>query len=263
MTLTRLLLTACLTLALCPGPVAASAAEPAPAANPLDPAMQWQPISQLSPFTGTYQAFYKGKLAGDATLALSRTGNNHWQVSLEVRGKRGFAGVLGLNLLQTTEFEEHNGQFRPLSQLTERRGLFLGKKVRGSYDWAKGTAQWQGDIERKRRAPVALQPGDLSALLINLAIMRDATPGAQMQYRYADVGRLRLHQYQADPATAVTEVSELSYDALRVQRSNSRPGDALTLWLANGVPTPIRISQREDGEDTIDLQLIEYQGEQQ
>lgn len=263
MTLTRLLLTACLTLALCPLTAAAGTDVPAATTNPLDPASQWQPISRLAPFVGTYQAFYKGKLAGDATLALTHTSGNRWQVSLEVRGKRGFAGVLGLNLLQTTEFEELGGQFRPLSQLTERRGLFLGKKVHGRYDWSAGTAQWQGDIERRRRAPVALQPGDLSALLINLAIMRDARPGAQMQYRFADVGRIRLHQYQADAATAITEVSELSYDALRVQRSNSSPGDAMTLWLASGVPTPIRISQREDGQDTIDLQLIQYQGEQQ
>ena len=264
MTLSRLLLTACLLLPLWSAQAATPAVTPVAAANaPLDPATDWRPISHLAPFQGTYQAFYKGRLAGDATLALERAGNNRWQVSLEVRGKRGFAGVLGLNLLQTTVFEEHDGQFRPLSQLTERRGLFLGKKVRGSYDWASGTAQWQGDIDRKRRSPVALQPGDLSALLINLAIMRDATPGASMQYRYADVGRVRLHQYQADPATAITEVSELSYDALRVRRSNSSPGDAMVLWLANGVPTPIRIAQREDDEDTIDLQLIEYQGEQQ
>lgn len=264
MTLSRLLLTACLLLPLWPALAAAPVATPATAASAaLDPVPDWQPITRLAPFQGTYQAFYKGRLAGDATLALQRVGNNRWQVSLEVRGKRGFAGVLGLNLLQTTVFEEHQGQFRPLSQLTERRGLFLGKKVRGSYDWAAGTAQWQGDIDKKRRSPVALQPGDLSALLINLAIMRDASPGAHMQYRFADVGRVRLHQYQADAATAITEVSELSYDALRVQRSNSSPGDAMVLWLASGVPTPIRISQREDGQDTIDLQLIEYQGEQQ
>lgn len=268
MPLKSLLLTTSLVLAVWPAlaatslPVALSPpAAPTTPAPALLPASDWQPISQLSPFVGTYQAFYKGRLAGDATLALKRAGNQRWEVSLEVRGKRGFAGVLGLNLLQTTVFEEDNGQFRPLSQLTERRGLFLGKKLEGRYDWNAGTAQWQGDIERKRRAPVALQPGDLSALLINLAIMRDARPGAQMQYRFADVGRVRLHQYQADPATAITEVAELSYDALRVSRSNSSPGDAMVLWLANGVPTPIRIAQQEDGKDSIDLQLIEYQGE--
>ena len=56
-------------------------------------------------------------------------------------------------------------------------------------------------------------------------------------------------------------MGELSYDALRVWRSNNSPGDAMVLWLANGVPTPIRIAQQEDGQDTIDLQLIQYQGE--
>ena len=252
MTLTRLLLIVCLILPTWPALAAAAAVEPAP---------DWQPITSLTPFEGTYQAFYKGRLAGDATLALARAGANRWQVSLEVRGKRGFAGVLGLNLLQTTLFEQHNGQFRPLTQHTERRGLFLGKKVEGSYDWNNGTAQWRGDIDRRRRAPVALQAGDLSALLINLAIMRDAVPGAQMQYRFADLGRVRLHQYQAAARTEITEVGELSYDALRVWRSNNSPGDAMVLWLANGVPTPIRIAQQEDGQDTIDLQLIQYQGE--
>ena len=31
-------------------------------------------------------------------------------------------------------------------------------------------------------------------------------------------------------------------------------------WVASGVPTPVRILQRTDGEDAIDLRLIEYQG---
>ena len=31
-------------------------------------------------------------------------------------------------------------------------------------------------------------------------------------------------------------------------------------WVASGVPTPIRILQRKDGEDEIDLRLVEYRG---
>ena len=240
---------------------APAAPESPPAAAMSLPAPAWEPISRLAPFEGTYEAWYRGKPAGDATLALARSDNGRWQVSLEVRGKRGFAGVLGLNLLQTTEFELHDGQFRPLRQLTQRRGLFLGKKVEGVYDWDAGQARWQGDIERKRRAPVALQPGDLSALLINLAIMRDARPGAQLQYRFADVGRARLHQYQAAATTEITEVAELSYDALRIWRTNAGAGDTMTVWLASGVPTPIRITQQEDGQETIDLRLVHYQGD--
>jgi len=258
MTLIRCLLP--LLLALSALPTAARASEPAPPPA-LVPEPAWESITTLAPFEGTYEAFYKGRAAGDATLALRRSGNGRWLVSLEVRGKRGFAGVLGLNLLQTTEFELHDGQFRPLRQLTERRGLFLGRKVEGVYDWNRGQARWQGDIDRKRRAPVALQPGDLSALLINLAVMRDARPGARLQYRFADAGRTRLHQYQAAAATAITAVGDLSYDALRVWRTNASPGDGMTLWLASGVPTPIRITQHEDGQETIDLRLVQYQGD--
>lgn len=255
MTLIRCLLAVALVL-----PTFASA-QPQPAAAALEPVPAWEPIATLAPFEGTYEAYYKGRAAGDATLALTPLAGNRWQVSLEVRGKRGFAGVLGLNLLQTTEFELHQGQFRPLRQHTERRGLFLGRKVEGVYDWQAGQARWQGDIDRKRRAPVALQPGDLSALLINLAIMRDARPGAQLQYRFADVGRTRLHEYQAADSTAITAVGELSYDALQVRRTNASAGDGMTLWLASGVPTPIRITQREDGEETVDLRLVQYQGD--
>ena len=80
-----------------------------------------------------------------------------------------------------------------------------------------------------------------------------------MSYRYVDAGRVRQHEYRAADATETVQVGELSYDALRVYRSNGGK-DEMILWIANGVPTPVRILQREDGEDAIDLRLTEYQG---
>ncbi len=35
-------------------------------------------------------------------------------------------------------------------------------------------------------------------------------------------------------------------------------GEQTSIWVAEGVPTPIRILQRDNGEDTYDLRLIEY-----
>jgi hypothetical protein len=46
---------------------------------------------------------------------------------------------------------------------------------------------------------------------------------------------------------------------MRVER-NEDGGDQTILWVARGVPTPIRILQREDGQDATDLRLIEYKG---
>ncbi|MDI9248853.1 DUF3108 domain-containing protein [Stenotrophomonas sp. RS-48] len=238
-------------------PAAPSQAPAAPAV-PMLPALAWEP-PPLQPFTATYQAFYKGKEAGDATMQVTHTGGNQWRVDMQVVGRRGFASVLGLNIEQSTVFEERGGVYAPLSQSTVRKGLFLGKKAVGTYNWQAGTAQWTGDVKKDRAQPIPLQAGDQSALLINLAIMRDARPGVAMHYRYVDMGKVRQHDYQAAPQTENVEVGDLSYNALRVYRSNGGNNETI-LWIANGVPTPVRILQREDGEDRVDLRLIEYQG---
>ena len=244
------------------GAAAAHAQEPpAPAAAPAPvmlPAMEWNP-PQLEPFVATYQALYKGKEAGDATLRVVHNAGSQWRVDMAVIGKRGFASVLGLNIEQSTVFSNDDNVYTPLSQSTVRKALFLGKKVTGVYDWQAGTAQWQGDLKKERQRPIPLQRGDQSALLLNLSLMRDARPGQALQYRYVDVGRVRQYEYRAADTTENVQVGDLSYDALRVYRTNGG-NDETILWIANGVPTPVRILQRKDGEDEIDLRLIEYQG---
>jgi len=233
-------------------------AEPAAPPVPALPAMAWEP-PPLQPFSATYQAFYKGKEAGDAAMQVTHTAGNQWRVDMQVVGRRGFASVLGLNIEQSTVFEQRGGVYAPLSQSTVRKGLFLGKKAVGTYNWQAGTAQWTGDVKKDRAQPIPLQAGDQSALLLNLSLMRDARPGAVMHYRYVDMGKVRQHDYQAAAQTENVEVGDLSYNALKVYRTNGGNNETI-LWIANGVPTPVRILQREDGEDRVDLRLIEYQG---
>ncbi|MEN5210031.1 DUF3108 domain-containing protein [Stenotrophomonas terrae] len=234
---------------------------PAPAQAPVAPALpalEWTPPA-LEPFVATYQAFYKGKEAGDATMRVTHNNDSQWRVDLAVRGKRGFASVLGLNIEQSNVFTNEGSVYTPLSQSTVKKALFMSKKVTGVYNWQAGTAQWQGDLKDERQRPIPLQRGDQSALLLNLSLMRDARPGQALQYRYVDVGRVRQYEYRAADTTENVQVGDLSYDALRVYRTNGG-NDETILWIANGVPTPVRILQRKDGQDEIDLRLIEYQG---
>ncbi len=230
----------------------------AQAAAPPLAAAEWTP-PKLEPFVATYEAYYKGKLAGDAVMRVSHAEGDQWRVDMAVHGKHGFASILGLNIEQSTVFANHGQTYVPLTQSTVKKAVFFGKKVTGVYDWNKHTAQWDGDLKKERQQPIALQPGDQSALLLNLSLMRDAHPGANLHYRYVDVGRVRQHEYHAAEATEIVQVGDLSYDALRVYRTNGG-NDETILWIANGVPTPVRILQREDGEDRIDLRLVEYQG---
>lgn len=213
----------------------------------------------LEPFLARYEARYHAKPAGDATLKVVRLQSPQWRVDLGIEGRRGMAGVLGLNVQQSTVFDEIDNAYRPLSQSTVRKGLFLGRKSVGSYDWAKASARWQGDLKKRHQQPVALLPGDMSGMLINLAIVRDARPGAVLRYRFVEGGRVRDHSYQVSAAPETVEVGELSYSTLRVARTNGG-NDETVVWIAQGVPTPVRILQRENGEEAVDLRLIEYQG---
>ncbi|WP_409976451.1 DUF3108 domain-containing protein, partial [Xanthomonas graminis] len=233
-------------------------AAPAAAAAPGLQAAPWTP-PPLQPFVATYQALYKGKQAGDARMEVSHGSGDEWRVDLAVQGRSGFASILGLNIEQSTVFRTQDGRYVPQSQSTVKKAMFFGKKVTGVYDWSKGVARWDGDLKKDRQQPIPLQPGDQSALLINLSIMRDAQPGKTMSYRFVDVGRVREHIYHAAEQTETVQVGDISYDALRVSRTNGGKNETI-LWIANGVPTPVRILQREDGEDRIDLRLTEYQG---
>ena len=218
--------------------------------------------AELQPFVASYDAWYAGKPAGTATMRVSHDGVARWRVDLGIRGNRGFAGVVGLNLEQSTVFDEANGIYRPLSQSTVRRAaMFFNRRITGTYDWHSNTAQWTGDIKAERRAPVPIRYGDMSALLINLAVIRDAAPGKALHYRFVDGGRVRDYDYRVADRTEPVTVAEMSFEAMRVERTNGG-NDETIFWIADGVPTPVRILQREDGEDAVDLRLIEYRAMQ-
>lgn len=236
---------------------AAAQVEPVPATEAA--AADATPAQPLEPFFATYEAHYQGKPAGSASMQLVRNDDGRWRIDLSILGDRGIAGMTRLKIEQSTVFDEAAGQYRPLSQGTVRKALLFDQRATGTYDWTRMQARWDGRIRKDRQAPLDLRAGDMSALLLNLAIMRDARPGAILHYRLVDVGRARDHTYQVAAEPETMAVGDMSYDALRVARTD-KPGDETVLWVASGVPTPIRILQRKDGEDEIDLRLVEYRG---
>jgi hypothetical protein len=256
-----------LALLLCPAfaslALAASGQDaPAPAVTP--PAEQAVATAglqarTLAPFSARYAVFRGGDPLGDATMQVVKLDGPRWRVDLSIRASRGLLRIAGLNLQQSTLFTVDGDDYRPLTQSTVRHALFSNKQTTGIYDWAARKAQWQGDVKKTRRAPVALQDGDMSGLLINLAVLRDAQPGATLRYRFVDDGRVREQQYVVAPQREPQSVEDMAYDAMRVSRVHAG-GDETVLWVVEGVPTPIRILQREGGKDALDLRLVEYTG---
>ncbi|AWV06563.1 DUF3108 domain-containing protein [Marilutibacter maris] len=220
-----------------------------------------EPAPALEPFIARYEVLNGGHTLGNATLQVVELDAPRWRVDLTMGG-RGLFRLAGINAEQSTVFEDTAAGFLPLSQATVRKTLFTRKRTTGSYDWQARQALWSGDIKEWRQRPVPLQPGDMSGLLINLAVIRDAEPGKTLHYRYVDNGRARPHVYRVDEALEGVRVGELSYNAMRVTRLPIEDGapdnEETVIWVVEGVPTPVRMLQREDGEDTYDLRLIDY-----
>lgn len=223
-----------------------------------EPAIASQP-QPLQPFIASYQVFNGGKLLGAATMQVVKNDAQRWRVDLNMRGTEGLMGLAGLNAEQSTVFDTIGQTYRPLSQSTLRKALFTRKQTIGVYDWRSRNARWQGDVKKTRTAPVPLQDGDMSGLLINLAVIRDAKPGQPLHYRFVDDGRVRDHQYTVAQQLEPMAVGDLHYNAMRVTRVLSG-NEETVLWVVDGVPTPIRMLQRENGQDTYDLRLVEYKG---
>jgi Protein of unknown function (DUF3108). len=198
----------------------------------------------LAPFSARYQASYMGMQA-EGTMTLARESGNRWKYSLNVRNQVA-------DLSQVTVFEEHQGRLRPLSSSDRSLLLIKRKNVEGTYDWQRGVATWSGDVKPDRRGPVKLQPGDMDALLVNLAVARDVAAGRTPAYRMVEEGRARTLRYQVEGQEPVT-VAGKTHQATRVVRRDEKR--ETIAWIVPGIPVPARILQREGGQDTVDLVL--------
>ncbi|QDH71697.1 DUF3108 domain-containing protein [Lysobacter alkalisoli] len=253
-------------MALSPAIAATQAPEAVPATTQTE--VEAEATQALAPFMASYQVLNHGRALGEASLQVTELNAPHrWRVDLNMGG-RGLLKLAGINAEQSTVFEDTASGFLPLSQSTLRKTLFTRKRSTGIYDWAAGQARWEGDLKEWRQRPVPLQHGDMSALLINLAVIRDAEPGRTLRYRFVDNGRAKAHIYHVAEELEGVRVGELSYNAMRVTRlpdegdDDNAEDEERVVWVVKGVPTPVRMLQREGGEDTYDLRLVDYTGVQ-
>ena len=210
-------------------------------------AMAESPAHALKPFTAQYEASFKGISAGGA-MTLSRQGQR-WTYAMGLRNAMA-------NLSQATVFEEAAGRYRPLGGSDRSTYLMKTRAVVTLYNWKGMQARWTGDVKPQRAGPVAMQPGDMDALLVNLALVRDIGFGrTSMSYRLLENGKAKSMTYRVAGREKIT-VGGRALDTTRVVQSAGSKQTAV--WIAPGVPTPVRIVQREDGSEVFRLQLTSW-----
>lgn len=202
------------------------------------------PALAIKPFSADYHASYMG-MQGNGRMTLAADGANRWKYDLTVTSPLA-------NLRQSTVFEDNGGQWRPISGNDSSQVLTKKQNKNASYDWSKGVASWTGDVKPERAGPIKLQPGDMDALLINLAIVRDVQAGKTMSYRMVEDGRVKQLTY----TIAGKEQIDVGGQAKQATKVVSTQGDKQTIaWIVDGMPVPARILQRDKGQDAIDLRV--------
>ena len=117
---------------------------------------------------------------------------------------------------------------------------------------AKGEARWSGDVKADRTGPVKLREGDMDAMLLNLAIVRDVAAGKPLNYRLVENGTARAQSYRNLGKDTIS-VGGQSRTATKVSRSSD--DKQVIVWIVDGLPVPARILQTRGGNDELDLVL--------
>lgn len=208
------------------------------------------PAMALEPFSAEYQVRYKG-VPASATSSLSKLERGRWMYRMDISN-------IAAKLNQATVFDEHAGKLRPLGGADHTNYLAYSGAVTTRYDWTNRQVRWTGDVKPHRAGPVALQSGDMDALLINLALIRDASAGQRrMGYRLLENGRAKSLHYTASGEESVT----LAGRPVKTTRFVQGDGNKRTVvWVSPQVPTPVRITQYEDGKEVFNLQLKNWRG---
>lgn len=198
----------------------------------------------IEPFTADYRASYMG-MGADGQMKLVRAGDGRWRYSLDISNKLA-------SLSQSTLFEVEDGTWRPLSGTDSSNILVKKSERQANYDWDAGVARWSGDVKDDRAGPVKLRPGDMDALMINLALVRDVAAGKPLHYRMVDNGRVKQLHYTVAGQEPI-EVGGQTHQATKVVNTD---GDKQTIaWIVEGMPVPARILQRKEGEDALELRV--------
>ena len=203
------------------------------------------PAWAVKPFVADYQATVKGAIQANAQMKLTSAGADRWSYELNVNSPIA-------SLRQSTVFEDRDGAWRPLSGSDSTQMLIKKSQKIATYDWVAGEARWTGDVKADRMGPVKLQAGDVDAMLLNLALVRDVIAGKPLKYRLVDNGVVRQQVYKNLGKESIT-VAGKQRTATKVSRGSDNK--LVTVWVVEGLPVPARILQQDDGKDSLDLVL--------
>ena len=197
----------------------------------------------LAPFQADYSVRYRN-IPASAQMSLQRNGSN-WMYQMTV-------GNAAASMSQATVFMERGEVLVPLGGSDRTHFPGGSRAVTTRWAWQDRQVRWTGDVKPKRAGPVELQRGDMDALLAQLALIRDHKAGRPANYRVLENGRARPMSFRRSGTETITVAGKPVQATRYVQ---ARTGKTTTIWVADNIPAPVRLTQMEGSRETIRMTL--------
>ena len=209
----------------------------------------------VAPFSAIYEVRRNGDLLGEATLRLVRDGD-HWRFSSETRGTQGMARIAGVRIDETSRFRYVDGRPETLEYRYAQRTSVNARERSAVVDAAAGRITLRN---RKEQHEVPYVRGVLDRQLLTVALMQAIAEGRRGVQSMPVAGRhaVEAQRWSIGGAEAVP-MGSTSEQGWRIERlREDASGRATVLWLDRDQGhLPLRIEQREDDGETIEMRLL-------
>ncbi|MFT5721933.1 MAG: hypothetical protein ACI9W6_002251 [Motiliproteus sp.] len=210
------------------------------------PKIATQPQPPLTPFKAYYQAqFDLGvSVSGEASRELSALADGQWRLSMK-------ASALMAKIEESSRFEFHQQQLRPLEYRYQRKIFTNNKERRQRFDWSQGTlASTYKDQTRVLQIP---QP-TYDNISYQLQLWRDLKAGlTTMSYSIADGDHLKTLAFVRVGEERI-DTPAGRFETIKVRRDRGEGSDRTTrLWFAKNLEHVIvKLEQIEtDGKEYV------------
>ena len=209
----------------------------------------------VAPFSATYEVRRNGDTLGEATLRLARDGND-WRFTSQTRGTQGLAKIAGVRIDESSRFRYVDGRPETIDYRYAQKTSFNSRERSAVVDAAAGR------ITLRNRDAVGNAPyvaGVVDRQLLTIALMQAVATGRRGTQELNVAGRsaVEVQSWSIGEAESVP-MGSASEQGLRVERQrNDGSGRATVLWLDRDQGhLPLRIEQREDDGETIEMRLL-------
>jgi hypothetical protein len=209
----------------------------------------------VAPFSATYEVRRNGSVLGEAKLRLADEGGQ-WQIASQTRGTQGLARAAGVRIDETSRFRYVDGAPETLEYRYAQKTSFNARERGAVVDAAAGRIALRN---RDERHEVPYVRHALDRQLITIALMQAVAGGKRGVQTFAVIDRHEVEtQTWVIGAAEAVPMGAASEQGLRVERRRDpSEGRHTVLWLDQDAGhLPLRIEQREDDGETIEMRLV-------